>query len=59
MSNSKVRSFLEYFDYSGKPINFSYKGHQTFHSTIGGIVTILTRLAILAYVLYSLKDVIS
>ena len=57
--SSKFEKFLEIFDYSGKQMNLTYKGHQTFHSVIGGVMTILTRLAILSYVLYSLKDVIT
>ena len=59
MSNTKCGKFLELCDYSGKPMNFTYNGHQTFHSRVGGVMTILTRVALLAYVLYSLKDVIA
>eukprot|EP00347_Sterkiella_histriomuscorum_P000453 403375809 len=46
-------------DAFGHPISFSYKDQPTFKSTFGGIVTIFSRIALLAYFVVELQSVIN
>ena len=41
----------------GMPLTFSYKKNTSFKTTLGGLVTILTRLLILVYVCYEASAV--
>ena len=43
---------IESCDLYGMPLTFSYKRSTSFRTTLGGILTILTRLLILAYLCY-------
>ena len=50
-------SILEKLDFSGKQISFTLNSRDSFKTPFGGVITILTRLAILAFFLYGIKDV--
>ena len=50
MANRLAR-YLEYIDYHGHPISLSYKNRTTYQTTFGGVITLLSRLGILAYFL--------
>jgi len=57
-SNKKCINFIKSMDMYGHPIILTYKNSSTFKSFIGGILTILTRLAILVYFVAQIVSVI-
>ena len=44
-----LKKTIRGFDIYGSPIQLTYKKETTFKSLLGGVVTLLTRLGILAY----------
>ena len=55
----KIGNFVRSIDSYGHPVNIMYKKNATFKSRIGGVFTILARMAILIYFCFSLADVIN
>lgn len=45
------------FDSYGHPINLTYEGETTYKSILGGLFTLLTRIAILAFLISELISV--
>ncbi len=50
-------AFLKFNDTIGYPISLTYKGAHSYKSTLGGIISILTKLVILTYFFFQLKIV--
>ena len=53
------KNYLKSFDLFGIPISLKYKGEDTFKTPIGGIVSIISYLSVLAFVLFDLNAVIA
>ena len=61
MRKNAFQSFLQIIrrvDCYGHPINLTYEGQSTFKSLLGGLFTILTRMAILAFFISELIQVV-
>lgn len=54
-----IKSIIKSFDFHGAPVSLTYKGGATHKSFTGGIITILSRLGILAFFLSMINDVIN
>ncbi len=54
----KLYGIIRNFDSYGHPINLTYEGETTYKSFIGGLLTILTRVAILSYLISELLQVL-
>ena len=52
-----IVSTVKSLDSFGKPLGFSYKDKETFTTIVGGVVTIISKLLLLAYICLGLKDV--
>lgn len=60
VSNSaegRLQSFLTRIDVFGYPISLTYKKESTFKSSIGGFMTILSRVVILLYFGLQINDI--
>jgi len=51
----KLKQFLKAIDSFGQPIHLVYKGGATYRTALGGLLTILYFVAILAYFLFQLS----
>ena len=56
--DSKIFSLFKYIDMFGIPPLFTIRGHQTFQTSIGSILTILCFLIMIIYVSYFFKQMI-
>ena len=51
-TKKRVKEFIASQDGYGVPISFTYKGEITFRTLTGGILTIISRLAIMSFFFY-------
>jgi len=52
-----MKNFVTSQDAYGVPISLTYNGENTFRTLGGGIITIISRLAILSYFLYQFREI--
>ncbi|CDW89557.1 UNKNOWN [Stylonychia lemnae] len=52
----KFRHFLKQFDQTGAPVSLNYNNSSTFKTTLGGTITLLSRLGIICYFLILAKQ---
>eukprot|EP00347_Sterkiella_histriomuscorum_P004461 403360374 len=57
MFKNKFKRLVRSVDMYGAPINLMYKSKDTYQTILGGIFTIITRLAVLAFFMYGLINV--
>ena len=50
-------AFLKFNDTIGYPISLTYKGAHSYKSSLGGFISILTKLTVMIYFFYQLKIV--
>jgi hypothetical protein len=55
----KVRHLLKKIDYHGHPIGLTYKNERTFKTSIGGVVTLISRLGIFIFFSFLIKNIIN
>ena len=53
----KLQDALKSLDMHGEPVTFSYKGSSTFKSQFGGVLTILSRASIAAFLFVMMTHV--
>jgi hypothetical protein len=53
-----IKNKIKNFDSYGTPIYLTYKKQTAFRSFLGGIVTIIIRLAILAYLIFQIMLIV-
>ncbi len=55
----RVKRFVKWADQHGAPIALSYKSQYTYKTLVGGTITILSRLGMLAYFLVLVNNIIN
>ena len=55
-NSGQFKNYITQLDGYGVPISMTYNNQVTFKTFIGGIMTIISRIAILAYFLYQFRD---
>lgn len=49
MPPSKLSRFITYLDSNGQPITFTYKGNSAYKSFLGGVISILVKMGVIAF----------
>ena len=44
-----MKSFLRFFDIYAEPINFTYKNKRSYRTVLGGLITLISVMAVFAY----------
>ncbi len=58
MPKSKFSKCIRSLDQFGDPITFTYNGSANYKSTLGGFITILSRLGVLCFFLIQVVKII-
>ena len=56
-TNSKLESLstsIKHYDIFGDPISLSYKGYESHHSVLGGVISLLYIIMIIIYIAWRL-----